>query len=237
MKKTLAFVSAALAASALALTSLAEPSDWAVAEIAQATGDGYVQDAIQSDYQNNITRGEFATLAVNYVASTLGYSFDEFATFMAEGTHGYHALSEPFGTVKLNYADTAFTDTDDAHIRIAACMGIVFGTGNGLFEPDAPITREQAATMLLRTYYSYSAAVSFDGGTTFADADLIDDWADLGVRFCVRNGVMKGVSATEFDPDGFYTREQAIVTFARMSNDKTWMDSNADSLYPIKTNS
>lgn len=48
-------------------------------------------------------------------------------------------------------AERPFTDTQDGYIEKAYAAGIVQGAGEGIFNPDKVVTREQLATMLYRT--------------------------------------------------------------------------------------
>ena len=75
-----------------------------------------------TNYRENITRRD-------------GYAYDEFSDMVISKTGG-----------------VKFDDTDDPDILLAARIGIVEGVGDGKFLPDKDITREQAATMLYRTY-------------------------------------------------------------------------------------
>ena len=43
-----------------------------------------------------------------------------------------------------------FTDTQDPIVSMLSALGVVNGKGNGLFDPQADITREEAAVMLWR---------------------------------------------------------------------------------------
>ena len=184
------------------------PSDWAVNEVQAAVNAGFVPDELQSDYTNPITRKEFSKLAVLFTANELGYTYDEFKAYMADKSAGY-----------------VYSDCDDEYVLLAAEAGFVYGTGDGLFEPDRAITREEAATLLTRVYYSYGLNSHYFEAD-FEDKSDISEWALSGVCWCVRNGIMKGVSDTHFDPKGTYTVEQAIVTFARLAENDEWQRYN-----------
>lgn len=209
MKKLLALTVVVLVA-ALAVFAGA-PSEWAAAEVADAFAAGFVPESLAADYASPVTRGEFASLAVNYLTAYLGYDDGELAeNVSAEGL--------------------TFVDCDDENVLLCAGLGIVYGDGAGHFLPDAPITREEAAAMLLRVYQTYSAGYGFSGGAgRYADKDKIADYAVSSVDFVTEHGVMKGVSEDPalFDPKGLYTREQAIVTFLRLSVVSDWIESRA----------
>ena len=94
------------------------------------------------------------------------------------------------------------------------------GRGEGIFDPDAPITREEAATMLLRVYFCYGMGVKLgprsEGVDNFADVSEISSWADTAVRYMYQWNVMKGVSEELYSPKTGYTREQCYATFVRL---------------------
>ena len=56
-------------------------------------------------------------------------------------------------------------------------MGIVQGVGNGMFNPNAPLTREQAATMLERTYRASLRYLQGGGTSSFADSASVSSFA------------------------------------------------------------
>lgn len=53
-------------------------------------------------------------------------------------------------------------------------------------------------------------------GACFRDSGNISSWALTGVGYVSAKGIMSGVGDNRFDPQGKHTREQAIVTFARL---------------------
>lgn len=185
------------------------PSDWAIAEVQAAVGAGFVPESLQSNYDLPITRAEFAELAVRFTMYELGYTPEEFSEVLA-------LLTTP----------QTFHDTDSPYVVMANQMWVAYGDGNGYFRPDSSITREEAATMLDRVYDSYSQRYSYPPSPTFEDADTFSEWSWRGIRWCAASGVMRGISDTLFDPKGTYTREQSIVTFARMDALEDWKENN-----------
>lgn len=173
------------------------PSSWAEDEIAGAIEKGLVPEDMQCFYKSNITRAEFARLAVILCAK-------------------YEGISEE--NLLLRYPQqNIFNDTNDKYILCAASMGIIAGRGNGIFDPDSAITREEAAKMLYFTYISSESDISAKNiGLTYADRDKISLWALDSVGFVTASGVMNGVGDNKFDPSGLYTREQAYLTFLRL---------------------
>ncbi len=189
-------------------------SDWAKNEIDEAIEIGFVPSQLQNNYTQNITREEFAYLTVSFVMENLSLSFEQLES-QAE---------------KYSAPRSKFEDSDNRYVLLAARLGIIKGVGNNLFDPVSPITREQAATMLKRTYCLYSYKQN-QMQVLFDDSDQISEWAVSGVEFCVSYEVMKGVSNTHFAPQDHYTKEQAIVTFLRLYNIREWEEQNHKAQY------
>ena len=185
-----------------------EPSEWAKEEIFAAIERGYVPEGLQKDYALPITRAEFAVMAVKFVSRETGYEEEEFFEKAASLSDGI-----------------SFIDTDDKYILAASQCGIIYGVGEGKFEPARSIKREEAAAMLARVYNCYGNIYSFSN-IQYEDNNLISHWALSDVKFCVSKEIMKGISDTLFDPQGLYTKEQSIATFFRLDSDTDWENHN-----------
>lgn len=115
---------------------------------------------------------------------------------------------------------SAFADVDDgawyaAAVAWAADNAITEGVGDNLFEPDAPITREQIATMLLR-YANEKGISAQQQAQSFADADSISDWAREAVSMARALGVVEGKEDNRFDPQASATRAEVAAMFMRL---------------------
>jgi len=109
----------------------------------------------------------------------------------------------------------SFKDTSDRYITAAYALGIVIGKGDGIFDPNSFINRQEAAKML-----SISAQIAgvTNSGTPieFADSGIFESWAGGYVDFVSATGIMIGVEDNNFDPYGYYTLQQAIITMQRI---------------------
>lgn len=194
-----------------------KPSAWAEPEVNSAIEAGYVVEELQGDYQTQITRAEFAKTAVLFYAKKMNMQTEDALSFYLE-TH-----VDEFGNPLVFQAEV-FADTkghkDADYIDWAYNLSIIKGREEGVFDPDTFITREEAATMLLRVYFCYGGGVKLgtksEGVDAFSDKEMISSWADTAIRYMYQWDVMKGVSETEFDPRGHYTREQCFATFERL---------------------
>ena len=167
-------------------------SDWALGYMQTAEQTGLIPDSLLSaDLTQPITRAEFAAIAVRL----------------------YQAL----GCWPQEYWGTSpFTDTQDPDVLRAYGMGVVNGMGDGTFAPNAPLTREQAVTMLGRVCeLAWSGAVGTgswlpQGTAFFTDAWNISDYARYYVHFFVGQEIVNGMGDGTFAPKNNMTREQAL---------------------------
>ncbi len=171
----------------------AEMSSWAEAEFEKAKSENLLPAAMESmDLRENINREEFAEVSVLL----------------------YEALS---GTEIQLTGENPFQDTDSQAVLKAYAAGITTGLGDGIFAPDEHLTREQAATMLARTYAkSMNQEVKIGADAkSFADDASIADWAKDSVYFMAENEIIRGVDEANFAPKANSSREAAIAISVR----------------------
>ena len=177
---------------------------WAREGIASALEKGFIPTELQGDYTNTITRQEFCRMSVKWVEFATGKDIDT-------------VLSERSVNRDLN----AFIDTNDPDILAAFALGITNGTGVNQFTPNGEFTREQAATMIMRTCEAIGADTSNQPVSDFIDLNTANSWALDGINFVGANGIMSGTSSTApiFSPKSTYTRQESIVTFNNINPD------------------
>ena len=168
--------------------SVDAPSSWAVEQVEAAIAAGIVPDALQSQYTQSATRAEFCALAVELYENVAGTEIIQRATF---------------------------TDTNDENVEKMAGLGVVTGVGEGRFDPDGTLTREQAATMLSRLAAAMGRPLTAQS-PTFADNGSVSAWALDAVGQMQGSGIMGGVGNNAFDPQGSYSREQSMLTMLRL---------------------
>ena len=204
--KKVSFIAAVCALGcAFSASAYTGASDWAAAELKKAEEYSLIPPSLESaDVSKPITRSEFASLSVK--------------------------LYEALGKTELKAAEVnPFSDTADAEVLKAYAAGITTGTSDTTFEPDALLSREQAATMLARTYSKSMDKEAKPSGTAekFADDGFISDWAKDSVYFMAENAIINGIGEGKFAPrnvtqeqeDALYansTREQAVAISVRM---------------------
>ena len=167
-------------------------SVWAREELARAFEEGLVPFSLTGanvDLRSSTTRAEYCALAVTLYENLRG---------------------EITGRV-------TFVDTNDVNVQKMAYIGVVQGVGNNRFDPNAPLTRAQAATMLSRLAEALGQPLPATRAT-FADNGDIPSWALNGVGQVQSAGIMTGVGGNRFAPRDAYTREQSIITMIRLFN-------------------
>lgn len=94
-------------------------------------------------------------------------------------------------------------------IEALAQRGITAGKGDGRFDPDAALTRGEFTTLIVRML-----GLTPKSGNTFRDVAKTAWYASF-VGTAHRYGIVSGVGAGRFDPDGTITRQQAAVMVAK----------------------
>lgn len=101
-------------------------------------------------------------------------------------------------------------------VEWAAQLGLVNGTGNGSFSPEAPLTREQLAHMLMKyaELMNLNLKSNTENKVQFADEANVSAWATESVQKARELGIIIG-SNNSFGPDRPITRAEVITMLAR----------------------
>lgn len=111
-------------------------------------------------------------------------------------------------------------------IQAATEIGITEGMGNGYFEPDKTITRQEAAAWIVRIFKQNTRTIY---STAYLDDVMISNWARTYVDAVSRLGLMEG-SNDRFYPTKSLTREEAAMLLYRVTGKSSWMQA-LDSQY------
>lgn len=159
---------------------------WALNAIAHSVARGYFKGEGEGRFAPNraITRAEFVTIL------------------------GRKAGIAPSG------ASAAFKDVNVGayyapYVAWAESKGIVKGTGNGKFEPNRTITREEMAVILDKFLGDQNKIYSSTNKAQFNDGTTISSWAKGSVEKMANLGFLSGVGNGNFVPKGSFTRAQA----------------------------
>ena len=147
-----------------------------------------------SDFQTGITRAELARLCYQYILQQQGW-----------------------GSMLLNNPYEDITESPDAlAILCVRSIGLMEGTSETTFSPNAVVTREQAAKVLVRLMEFLDDAIYQGTGTEdYADADQVSQWAAPYVAAATEAGVLEG-SGAQFRPQSPMTREQMVLALYRV---------------------
>lgn len=116
--------------------------------------------------------------------------------------------NNPFEDVRENdwfYGDVAYTNQ----------LGLMNGTSENLFSPNAPLTRAMLVTILYRS----EGEPAVDEDAVFADVDMTSYYGKA-VSWAKQNGIVNGVDENLFMPDNDITREQIAAIMHRYAKFK-----------------
>lgn len=198
---------------ALALSSAGtdRPSDWAVEEISDAIENGLVPEELQANYQTNIKRYEYVLLALK--------------VFDKSGKYVNIVNEKPFNDV-INHKY-------EKEIVRAYNAGIVKGDGKGNFFPDAYITRQEIASLVVNLLMQIAPEKDFSvkNSHEYADGDKISDWAKFYIDYCFENKILEGYGNNIIDPTGNATIEQSIALLYRLARNEGLVDASDEQVY------
>jgi len=159
-------------------------SFWGYSAIDSLVAKGILQGTSRDSFEPNsqVTRAEFITMLVR-------------------------------GLGLKDKADLAFSDIKHGDwyadsIALAMQAGIVKGSGNNLFNPNANITREEMVTMLMRAYVFADGKLPAVTHKTFKDQEQVSQWAVAFVNEALELGLINGRSQGTFQPQGISSRAE-----------------------------
>ncbi|MBQ9976870.1 MAG: S-layer homology domain-containing protein [Clostridia bacterium] len=181
-------------------------SSWALPEAKEAYSYGLVTKACRESMPDAITRLEFCDLLMNMLSVKLDKSVERI-------------LSDK--GVSIN--EKAFTDTTYYNVLAANALGLVNGKGEGKFDPEGTIKRQEAAAMLQRAAVNVLGVKKANSKPVkFTDDKAFASWGQDAIAFVSasvdKNGrsVMGGKEGGRFAPDDLYTKEQSVLTILRL---------------------
>jgi len=186
-----------------------KPSAWAQAEVASAVQAGIVPEPLQRNFQANITRSQYVLMALK--------------VFTLSGAPVPVENPQPFSDI--------LGHEYEEHIILAFNAGIVKGDGKGFFHPDAYITREEIASLvvnlLARLPGNQDNPVSAQT-YEYADGDEISGWAKGYIDICFEKKILTGVGQNKILPKGNATVEQSIAMLYRLAKKEGLLDESSN---------
>lgn len=134
----------------------------------------------------------------------------------------YRLSGEPYVWGDNQFSDVKNNAWYAKAVIWAAENGIVSGVGGGKFSPDASITREQLASIMMR-YASFRGLCDPDAGVMligFPDNDKVSSWAGDGMAWAVGTGLISGKpknGQNYLDPKGTATRAEFASIMERFA--------------------
>ncbi|MEC0208891.1 S-layer homology domain-containing protein [Paenibacillus ehimensis] len=118
----------------------------------------------------------------------------------------------------LAYGDVEANAWYYSAVASAVHAGLVQGTDSTRFAPDARITREQMAVLLVRAFEHKKGAISTAEGKLYGYADEgdISAWAKAGVNQAIGAGLMEGRENGKFVPTAQTTRAEATTVIYKL---------------------
>jgi len=146
----------------------------------------------------------------------VGYSFDGwYADEKFEKLYDFNSEVSSGFTLYAKWKEITYADVNaDAwyyeSVKYAVSKGLLDGAGNNEFAPDSKATR----AMLITALYRMEGEPATNRSIPFADVDMTAYYANA-VIWAKQNGIINGVTETEFAPDAYITREQFVTVIYR----------------------
>ncbi|MEW6698378.1 MAG: S-layer homology domain-containing protein [Bacillota bacterium] len=118
-------------------------------------------------------------------------------------------------TEAAGFADVKENQWFYKEVAAAKAAGYIGGYNDGTFRPSQAISRQEAASILVRLL---KLQTTTEGVASFNDAAQIQAWARGGVGAVFKSGLMHGFPDNTFRPLKSITRAEAVVSLDRALN-------------------
>lgn len=183
----------ALANTGSTFKDLNQAASWAQGGIMEAKN----RDLMKGDNNGNfrpkalVTRQEVASILVNILK-----------------------LQEPNVQVS-SYTDVPPNAWGMRAIEAVKNAGIMRGDGNGRFRPNAPVTREELAVVLVSAVKADT--IGKGGSLGVADAGKVSSWAKPAVQVAMEKGLLRG-DGKNFNPKQNAPRQEVAIMAVNLAN-------------------
>jgi len=175
--------------------SVIESADnWAITTLEQAINEGISTDRMSKMYYKMLTtRAEFSELIMKL----------------------YEKLEGP----EVEVSSNPFIDTSSDDVLRANKAGIVNGLGDGRFNPDGEINREELCVMIIRSLKSAGVDILDESSFAdeFKDIDQISPWAVQSMMTLNQLGIYKG-DGVNIMPKKTVDKQTAVILLYRAYN-------------------
>ncbi|OEF97104.1 S-layer homology domain-containing protein [Desulfuribacillus alkaliarsenatis] len=149
---------------------------------------GWSLEDASKQFLFEVANAGYNHLGGDYYRRTIGNLMDRWDLYQYDA--GYHLRD-----IRGHKAETS--------IRFASENQWMTGHNDGTFKPDSPLTRAEAATVII----NYLDLVPTDELISFTDVSL-DHWGIESIKIVAQNGIMIGTSEKTFSPSTVLTRAQ-----------------------------
>lgn len=179
-------------ANALALSVDDYTSHWAGDTIKTWIDEGYISGYSDGSFKpdGEISRAEFITLI--------------------NKAYGYEQVGQ------ISFSDVKQTDWFYSQIQIAVAKGYIAGYPDGSMKPNSPITREEAATIIVKL----NSLVPDEASANAFKDDASLTWSKGFVGAVYKAGIMKGHPDGHFHPQMMIKRAEAVIALNGAKNYK-----------------
>lgn len=118
--------------------------------------------------------------------------------------------------VRIVFGDIDEQRNNYPEIMAAYDAGLAIGRADGLYYPDANLTRQEAVVILLRTIGLENLGLEPTSMTGFVDDASIADWAKKEVYAAQRIGLISGDEYGNFNPTEIITKAEASALTNRL---------------------
>ena len=173
------------------------------------------------DFFKDVLSGSWFYKVIDYVTGKgymRGMSADTFApeglvTRAQVAQILYNMEGKPSFLQSGSFSDTPRDEWFFTPVMWAESAGLVKGFPDGSYQPNAPVTREQLATILHR--YAAWKHLAVNAGANalsrFADCTLVSDFALTAMQWATTVGVLRGDDIGRLNPTGTATRAEVAA--------------------------
>ena len=195
------------------------PGLWAVDDIAEMSKIGLIPKDFEGKYESYISREDFCRLALNIVKTRIGE--DEF--------YDHFDLVKPQKSLNIDplngkiIVEDAISDTfydinlckNKEDIYEAYKIGLINGLDNGKFDPEAHISRLEAAKVSTSICEKFGIDITSYDVVNFDDMSDLEDIEKTYIYFVVSRGILKGYG-NQIMPYDYCTYQEAYIILNRV---------------------
>ena len=128
----------------------------------------------------------------------------------------WRVFDEPVAEEAASFTDVAADAWYADAVAWMEGVGLMEGVGNGLFAPEAMMTREQIATVMYRIMQTGGAYIVLEADLAdFEDGDEVSAWAEEAMIWAITEGIIKGDDKGNLNPTDDVKRAECAAIVGR----------------------